>query len=125
MNAVLNLGKYLFAIPFFIFGLFHFMNASAMAGMAPGGVIMVYIAGAALIAAAVSIIIGKLDKLACVLLALLMIIFIVAVHVPGMMAEGADESAKQMAMMSILKDMALAGGALLCAKLAKDKSIIG
>ena len=58
MNAIINLGKYLYAIPMAIFGVMHFMNADAMAGMAPfGGAIMIYITGLALVAAAVSIII--------------------------------------------------------------------
>lgn len=34
MNALLGIGKYLFAIPFLVFGVFHFMGAEAMAGMA-------------------------------------------------------------------------------------------
>ena len=66
MNAILNLGKYLFAVPFAIFGIFHFMNTEMLAGMAPGGSVMVYITGIALIAATVSILIGKYDKLASV-----------------------------------------------------------
>ncbi len=37
MNAILNLGKWLYAVPFLIFGAFHFMNAKAMAGMTPFG----------------------------------------------------------------------------------------
>ena len=87
MNAVINLGKYLYALPMAIFGIMHFMNADAMAGMAPfGGAIMVYITGLALVAAAVSIIIGKMDKLASVLLAVMLLIFVFAIHVPGVMS---------------------------------------
>ena len=67
MNSIIGLGKYLLAIPMGVFGLMHFMAADKMAGMAPGGSITVYITGIALIAAAVSIIIGKYDKLAAVL----------------------------------------------------------
>ena len=39
-----TVARYVFAIPFGIFGLFHFMNASQMAGMVPlpGGVVWVY-----------------------------------------------------------------------------------
>jgi uncharacterized membrane protein YphA (DoxX/SURF4 family) len=124
MGSIINLGKYIFAIPFLVFGVFHFMNAEAMSAMAPGGVIMVYISGAALIAAAISIFIGKLDKLACLLLALLLLIFIFTIHVPGMM-NAADDMAMQMSMSGLLKDFALAGGALLAAKTAKDNAIVG
>ena len=57
MNALLNLGKYLFAVPFLIFGAFHFMSAEQMGGMVPipGGAIWVYLTGIGMIAAAVSI----------------------------------------------------------------------
>ena len=120
MNAIINLGKYFFALPMAIFGIFHFMSADTMAEMAPfGGAIMVYITGLALIAAAVSIIIGKMDKLASVLLALMLLIFVFSIHLPGVM--GGNE----MSMPSLLKDVALAGGALMYASMAKDDAVIG
>ena len=126
MNAIINLGKYLYAIPFAIFGIMHFMNADAMAGMAPfGGAIMVYITGLALVAAAVSIIIGKMDKLASVLLAAMLLIFVFAMHLPGLMSAGDNEQMAQMFMTSMLKDTALAGAALMYASMAKDDSVIG
>ena len=123
MNAIINLGKYLFAIPFAIFGIMHFMNADAMAGMAPGGVGMVYFTGAALIAAAVSIIIGKMDKLASVLLAVMLILFVLLIHLPGVMS--GDEAQMMISMPALLKDFALAGGALVYAGNAKDNFVIG
>lgn len=124
MNAVINLGKYLYALPMAIFGIMHFMNADAMAGMAPfGGAIMVYITGLALVAAAVSIIIGKMDKLASVLLAVMLLIFVFAIHVPGVMS--GDEAQMMTSMPAMLKDIALAGGALMYASTAKDDAVIG
>ncbi len=122
MNSVIGLGKYIFAIPFLVFGIMHFMNADAMAGMAPGGSIMVYITGLALVAAAISIFIGKLDKLAAVLLALMLILFIVLLHAKGL---GGDEATMQASMSNLLKDLGLAGGALLYAGQATDNSVIG
>lgn len=122
MNTLLGLGKYLFALPFAVFGLFHFMGADGMAGMVPlpGGVIWVYLTGVGLIAAAVSIIIGKMDKLATFLLGVMMLAFVFMVHMKGAMA------GDQMAMISVLKDLALAGGAWLYAgHLAKDNAVIG
>ncbi|NND33937.1 MAG: DoxX family protein [Saprospiraceae bacterium] len=118
---MIGLGKYIFAIPFLIFGIFHFMNADAMGGMAPGGSIMVYISGLGLILAAISIFIGKLDKLACVLLALLLLLFIILIHAPGL----GDEATMQNSMSGLLKDMGLLGGALMAASKAKDNSVIG
>jgi len=121
MNSVIGIGKYIFAIPFLVFGILHFAGAEDMAAMAPGGKIMVYLTGLALIAAAISIFIGKLDKLACVLLAVMLVLIIVLVHAPGL----GDEATMQMSMSNTLKDLGLAGGALLCAGGAKDDSVIG
>ncbi|MCC6726848.1 MAG: DoxX family protein [Saprospiraceae bacterium] len=119
---MLGLGKYLFAIPFAIFGILHFMGADAMAPMAPGGAIMVYVSGACLIAAAVSIFIGKYDKLATALLGLLLLLFVILIHAKGM----SDPAQSQMALMSILKDLSLAGAAwMYSASLSKDNSVIG
>jgi putative oxidoreductase len=120
MNALLGLGKYLYAIPFAVFGIFHFMNADAMAGMAFGQVWLVYLTGVAHIAATVSMLIGKMDKLATVLLALMLIIFVLAVHLQGAM------DGDQGSMSALLKDVMLAGAALLYAKNeAKDNAVIG
>ena len=127
MNAVLNLGKYLYAAVMAIFGLGHLGNASAMAPMVPipGGVVWIYVTGIALIAAAVSIFIGKFDKLAATLLALMLIIFALSVQMQGMMG-AADEMAKQGFMGNMMKDLALAGAALMYANsVAKDNSVIG
>ena len=125
MNSILGLGKFLFGIPMLIFGVFHFMNADAMAGMAPfGGKIMVYVTGVALILAAISIFIGKLDKLAAMLLGVMLLIFAFSVHLPGVMS--GDEARAMTSMPSMLKDIALAGGAWMYALgLAKDKEVIG
>ncbi len=121
MKGIIGLGKYIFAIPFLVFGIFHFMNADAMAGMAPGGVIMVYVSGLTMILAAISIFIGKLDKLACVLLAVQLLLYILFIHAPGL----SNEESMQMSMSALLKDLALLGAALMCASLAKDNSVIG
>lgn len=121
MKGLLSIGRYLFALPMAIFGIMHFMNASAMAGMAPfGGAIMVYITGAALIAAAISIIIGKMDRLAALLLGIMLIIFALSIHLPGVLNAGDDQMAMAASMSNLLKDIALAGGAFAYGLLAKD-----
>lgn len=119
MKQIIGLGRWFFSVPFLIFGVFHFMGAENMAAMAPGGVIMVYFTGLCLVAAAVSMFIGKYDKLAAMLLALMLFLFIVIIHVPAV--AGGD----QMSMMSLLKDLGLIGGALMYAgAYAKDHSIV-
>ena len=98
----------------------HLMMAGNMTGMVPswvpGGVFWVYVTGMALVAAAVSIISKKQIYLASLLLALLLVVFVMTIHLPGLF----NEATMQMAMGGMLKDISLAGGALLIAGLFKD-----
>ena len=120
MNGILKLGKWLFAIPMLIFGAMHLMNANAMAGMVPlpGGAIWIYITGLGLIAAAIAIFIGKMDKLAATLLGVMLLIFALSIHLPGVMS--GDEARMMASMPNMLKDLALAGGAFMYAQMATD-----
>jgi putative oxidoreductase len=122
-NIIFNIskiGKHLYAIPMVIFGLFHFLNASAMAGMVPipGGVFWIYLTGLSLILAGVSIIIQKLDEWSSFLLAVLLLVFVSTIHLPGVIAGG---EMAQMYMTNLLKDLALAGGALIYLNSKKSK----
>ena len=104
----------IYAIPFAIFGLFHFMNAGSMTGMLggwPAAEFLLYLSGAGLIAASVAIIINKYARLACLLLAAELLIIMVATQIPML---GNPEMA-QMATINILKDISLIGGALMVA----------
>lgn len=80
-----------------------------MAGMVPsflpGSVFWVYLTGTALLAAGISIIIGKKAQLAAQLLGLMLILFAIMVHLPGAL------DGNQMSTASFLKDVALGGGA--------------
>ena len=118
MDAFIKSGKYLLAIPMAIFGLFHFISGPAMAGMVPpaipGGVLWVYLTGIALVAAAAAILSDKMAKLASVLLAALLLVFVLVIHLKGAMA------GDQAATASLLKDIAIAGGALVFAGTRKS-----
>lgn len=118
MNAILKLGKWLLVIPTLVFGVFHFMNASDMAGMAPGGAVTIYFTGLCLVLAAISIIIGKYDKLAATLLGVMILLFIIP-HVQMLSDDPSQVS-------NILKNMAYAGAAFMYASaFSRDKSVIG
>jgi putative oxidoreductase len=125
MNSILNIGKYLYAIPFAVFGIFHFMNAKAMAGIAFNSTFLVYLSGAGLILATISMLIGKWDKLATTLLALFLLLTALLVQLPGLI--GAEDMALQQAYTSnLLKDLALCGGAMMYARyVSKDNAVIG
>ena len=118
-DMMLRAGKYLFAIPFLIFGIVHFTDGRDMAMMVPdwipGGVFWVYLTGIALIAAAVSIFAGKQVVLAMQLLALMLIIVVLTIHVPATINDMNHAP-------NLLKDVALAGGALLLAVMAQEEN---
>lgn len=89
----------------------------------PAKVIWVYLSGAGLIAATVSMLIGKYDKLATTLLAVFLLLLVVMVHLPGAMS---GTEAAQASVSMLLKDLSLAGASMMYALLyAKDRSIIG
>ena len=89
-----TLGKYLYTVPFVAFGILHFLNTEALAGLVPtwlpGGSLWVYLTGLCLLAASVSVYTGKHTALAMNLLGLLLLIIVFTIHVPGMLGGGAD-----------------------------------
>ncbi len=121
MNPFTLGGRILLAIPFFLFGLMHFAFGANMAGMVPawlpGGVFWVYATGAALVAGAIGMTSGKLGYWAALGLAALMAVFVVTVHLPGL----GNPETQQMAMAGALKDLGLAGGALIQAGLFRSQ----
>ena len=122
INTLTGLGKWLLMIPFAAFGIMHLLGADKMAGMVPipGGSLWVYLTGLGMIAFAASIVLGKYDKLGAVLTASMLIVFILTIHLPAAM------KGDQMSIMGLLKDLGLAGGALLYAgAYAKDSSYAG
>jgi putative oxidoreductase len=109
-NTFVNAGRITFAIPFLFFGIVHFMNAQSMGGMIPGflpgDAFWIYLTGIAHILAAIAILIKKWVKIATILLAVMLLIFALAIHLPGFL------QGNQMELGNVLKNIALAGGAL-------------
>jgi putative oxidoreductase len=109
------IGRVIYAIPFLGFGLGHLFNGGQMGGMVPsfipGGVFWIYFTGVAMVLAALAIITGKQGRAACFGLVVMLLVFIVTMHLPGL----ANPQMKMMAMMSLFKDMGLMGGALVIA----------
>ena len=121
MNAFLSLGRWIFPVPFIVFGLFHFMNTEALAGYVPeyfpAPTIFVYLAGIGLIGAGISMYLGRYDKLATTLLSIMLLLFALTIHLKGAMAGDAG---------NFLKDLGLAAASMIYAThVAKDRSIIG
>ena len=104
-----RLAEIIYAFIMGFFGITHFMNPDKMSSMLPDfmpfeGVTWIYISGAALIAAALAILVNKLKKLTCYLLAALLIIIVFTVHL---------ESAREGNPGQMLKDLGLAMAAIM------------
>lgn len=109
-----TIARYLFGIPFFIFGLMHFSFADSMAmalpHFLPGGVLWIYLSGAGLIAGAISLYIQKMTNYAMIGVSIFLLSTIAMVHIPGI--ANTDPMMQQMAMSGLFKDIGLLGGAL-------------
>jgi len=115
MNEIIErVGRILFALPFIVFGAGHFANSASMATMVPaylpGPLFWVYLTGAAQIAAGISIVIRRYDRLAGLLLAGLLVVYVITVHIPGLSSP--DQTRRLISFANLLKDLGLAGGAL-------------
>lgn len=114
MKNLVILGRVLFALPFGLMGLNHFLMTNIFLGMmssfVPSGPYTVFIIGALLIYASISIILNKNIKLACYGIAGLLLIFITTIHIPGLFA-----SNWQLSLIELLKDTSLMGAAILFA----------
>lgn len=117
MKKLATIGRVLFALPFGIMGLNHFLMTNIFLGMMssfiPGGAYTILITGALLIIGSISIMLNKNIKTACLGLAGLLLIFIATIHIPGLL--GTDPKIAQYALIEILKDTALMGGAIIIA----------
>lgn len=114
-HIVSRLAIYLLAVVLFVFGVFHFLHPHDLLvyvpSFIPGGIIWVYFIGAAFIAVSISFITNKMVKVAGYVLAILLIIFILSIHIPNYLNAG-DKEMKQMALINLLKDTAIASFAL-------------
>jgi putative oxidoreductase len=112
-----RVAEIVFALVIGFFGVNHFMHADMMSGYVPDFMpadakIWVYVTGAAFILAAIAIITGIMKKPASYLLALLVLIIAFGIQMRGMMKAG-DEGTKALYMTMLLKDLAMAMGAIL------------
>ena len=105
----------LLAIVMIVFGFYHFIYPKNLIGYLPSFLppskIWIYIPGIAFILAAIAFLINKKVKLAAYLLAILLVIFVLTIHLPNFMNGSSDEN-RQMALISLLKDTALAAFAM-------------
>jgi len=114
MNKLAIIGRILFALPFGVMGVNHFLMKNYFLGLMssfiPGGGFTILLTGFILILACVLIIMNKFLKTVCYSLAGILFIFIVTIHIPGL-----SEANWQVAFIELLKDTSLMGGAIMIA----------
>ncbi len=117
-QTVSRIATIVFAIVIGVFGVNHFMHPDNLAiivpNFIPGGTIWVYVVGGAFILAAISFILNIKVKLAGYLLALLLLVFVLFIHLPGFLNSG-DKEMQTTSFINLLKDIGLACCSLLIA----------
>ena len=121
MNKITIAGRILFALPFAVFGINHFIMMDFYFGMLtsfiPKTAFVMILTGILLITASISIITKKFVQLSTLLLAALLFIFIVTIHIPHLI-NGIEPTVTMIAM---LKDISLLGGSLMIAGIYSEK----
>jgi uncharacterized membrane protein len=112
IDKILTLGPLFFALPMAVFAAQHFTEAKAVATLVPswipGHLFWTYFVGTALVAASASMVVRKHARLAAILLAVLLILFVLLLHVPSIMADPKNVIAWAIA----LRDVAFSAGAM-------------
>ena len=121
MKNMTTIGRILFALPFGVFGINHFLMTDYYVGMLtsfiPLGAYTIILTGIMLIAACISIISGKLIRLSTILLAILLLLFITTIHIPHLFSD----TDKTVSIIALLKDISLMGGSLMIAGMYSGK----
>jgi uncharacterized membrane protein len=114
-HAISRIAIYILALVMLAFGIYHFLHPKNLMvyvpSYIPGGLVWVYVVGIAFILAAIAFIINRQARLAGYLLAALLFIFVLFIHLPNFMNAGEAEM-RQLALVNLLKDTALAAFAL-------------
>ncbi len=115
MDGLTKTGTFIFAVSIGLLGIIHFFMGSSIAAGLPSfyfaPLFWVYLSGLSLLAAAVSILIKKYTRIACLLLALLFFILALTVDLPRLI----NNAATYQDISILIKDISIAGGALVIA----------
>ena len=122
MKNMTTIGRILFAVPFALFGINHFLMTDYYVGMltsfVPQGAYTIILVGLLLIGASISIISKKYVRISTIMLACLLFIFIVTIHIPHLFH---DED-KTATIIGLLKDISLMGGSLMIAGIYSEEN---
>jgi uncharacterized membrane protein YphA (DoxX/SURF4 family) len=126
MKNLTTIGRILYALPFALFGINHFLMLDYYLGMItsfiPLGPYTIIITGIMLILASIRIATKILLKFSTLMLAGLLLIFILTIHLPHLFSE-AD---KTITIIALLKDISLMGGSLMISGIysEEDESVV-
>jgi putative oxidoreductase len=123
MKKLSTIGRILFALPFTVFGINHFLMMDYYMGMLTSfipktGYIMI-LTGIMLIVASISIITKKFIKISTISLAALLFLFIVTIHIPHLV-QGTETTTT---LIALLKDISLMGGSLMIAGMYPEEEV--
>jgi len=120
MKNLTTVGRILFALPFAVFGINHFLMMDYYMGMltsfVPLGGYTIILTGLIMIAVSISIITKKFIRLSTLILAGLLFVFVVTIHIPHLF-DGTDRTA---ILIALLKDISLMGGSLMIAGYSEE-----
>ena len=126
-HIVSRIAIYILAIVMLVFGIQHFRFPNDLLvkvpTFLPGGLIWVYIVGAAFILAAISFMTNRLVRVAGYLLALMLFSFVLLIHLPNFL-DTADNEYARISLTNVLKDSALGAFALYIASNAHHQRIL-
>jgi uncharacterized membrane protein len=114
-HIISRVAIYTLSVVLIIFGIFHFLYPRDLLVYVPiwlvGGIKWAYVVGAAFILVGLSFLTNQFVKVTSYLLVIMLIIFILTIHLPNYNNAGSSEM-RQLALINILKDTAIAGFAL-------------
>lgn len=120
MKQITLLGRILYAVPFALFGINHFLMTDYYVGMltsfVPRGAYTIILVGILMLAASISIISRKFIRTSTIMLACLLLLFILTIHIPHLITY----EDKTTTIIALLKDISLLGGSLMIAGTYND-----
>jgi putative oxidoreductase len=123
MKNLNSVGRILLSIPFIVFGVNHFILYDLFIGMLssfiPNSAYLIFLVGAIMIVSGFAIMINKQVLLFCYVLAGLLVLFILAIHIPLMIERGPDV---HLSLFAFLKDIGLLGGLLMIISSYKEET---
>ena len=123
MKNITTIGRILFALPFALFGINHFLMTDYYVGMLtsfiPFGAYTIILTGIMLIVTSISIMLRKYVRISTIILAILLLMFICTIHIPHLISHKDTTST----LIALLKDISLLGGSLMIAGIYSEDGI--